>query len=104
MVRTILVPVCITLSFALIECRTPQVGCVEGGCRDGVGAYRFPTGDVYRGGFRNGQPHGTGRYEYTDGTTYEGQFFEGVREGRGMFRYANGDVYVGEWKNDKAHG
>ena len=40
------------------------------------GAYRqskkFPNGDIYSGGWRNGVPEGEGRYCWADGSTYEG--------------------------------
>ena len=40
------------------------------------GAYRqskkFPNGDTYSGGWRNGVPEGEGRYCWADGSTYEG--------------------------------
>lgn len=40
------------------------------------GVYRqskkFPNGDTYSGGWRNGLPDGEGRYCWADGSTYEG--------------------------------
>ena len=40
------------------------------------GSYRqskkFPNGDTYSGGWRNGVPEGEGRYCWADGSTYEG--------------------------------
>ena len=36
------------------------------------GAKRFPNGDTYTGGWRNGVPEGEGRYCWADGSVYEG--------------------------------
>lgn len=33
---------------------------------------KFPNGDTYSGGWRNGVPEGEGRYCWADGSTYEG--------------------------------
>ena len=33
---------------------------------------KFPNGDTYTGGWRNGLPEGEGRYCWADGSTYEG--------------------------------
>lgn len=33
---------------------------------------KFPNGDTYIGGWRNGLPEGEGRYCWADGSTYDG--------------------------------
>lgn len=33
---------------------------------------KFPNGDTYSGGWRNGLPEGEGRYCWADGSTYDG--------------------------------
>lgn len=50
----------------------------------GVGVYRWPHGDVYRGSWQNDRRSGRGRYEWTElGLTFEGNFHDDRRTGRG---------------------
>ena len=50
----------------------------------GVGVYRWPHGDVYRGSWQNDRRSGRGRYEWTElGLIFDGMFEDDKRTGRG---------------------
>ncbi|KAG8347638.1 putative MORN repeat [Trypanosoma vivax] len=75
------------------------------GKRQGLGVTSLPNGDVvhclwHRGVAKDGYV----LYKYRDGNVYEGGWANGQRCGHGTLRYADGSVFVGEWLNDKPHG
>jgi len=55
-----------------------KLGCFDGDCQNGVGSYRFQSGDVFKG-----------------------QFMDGVKQGNGVLKFATGDSYVGTFIDDK---
>ncbi|CAL8463328.1 g2862 [Coccomyxa elongata] len=65
---------------------------------------KFPNGDTYTGGWRNGLPEGEGRYCWADGSTYEGGWKNGSKHGLGTYTWPNGACYKGEWQNGCMHG
>merc|ERR1719498_776522 len=79
----------------------------------GTGEAKYPNGDVYKGGFKDGKRHGLGRMTYARGGYYHG-FYEQDKRGavsedsgmnrEGTMKYPNNDVYSGLWLNDKKHG
>ena len=46
---------------------------------DGEGTYKWATGRVYTGSWKNGNMHGNGIYEWPDGRIYQGEFLEDMR-------------------------
>jgi hypothetical protein len=75
------------------------------GVQQGQGIFRFPSGNVYRGGVVDGYKIGHGRLTYADGTYFEGEFIKDSPEGDGTCHkgshtgpctYKNG-AFV-EWK------
>ncbi|MDX1961280.1 MAG: protein kinase [Leptospiraceae bacterium] len=78
--------------------------CVEGNCKDGIGAFRYENNDFYEGSFAAGRPHGKGTYYYSNNDKYEGDFVEGRLEGTGTYYSHNKDWYIGEFKNGKQNG
>ena len=80
-------------------------GEVAAGKPHGVGSMRWPNGDVYEGGFRDGDVEGLGRYAYAEaGTSFEGFFLEGKPEGRGRLTAKDGGVFDGYWHKGKRCG
>ncbi|KAK9917488.1 hypothetical protein WJX75_004962 [Coccomyxa subellipsoidea] len=65
---------------------------------------KFPNGDTYIGGWRNGLPEGEGRYCWADGSTYDGGWKNGSKHGLGTYTWPNGASYKGEWQNGCMHG
>lgn len=45
--------------------------------RNGIGAMKYPNGDVYIGYWKDGKKHGNGKIVYHDGAEYEGSFLKG---------------------------
>eukprot|EP00744_Colponema_vietnamica_P006950 GILI01010035.1.p1 GENE.GILI01010035.1~~GILI01010035.1.p1 ORF type:complete len:1026 (-),score=267.21 GILI01010035.1:155-3232(-) len=67
--------------------------------------YKYPSGSVYVGGFKDGKLHGFGRYKYhPSGDIYEGEWLSDMKHGHGIYTYDGGDRYTGEWRAGKKHG
>lgn len=56
---------------------------------------RTSSDGVYRGGFKNGQPHGKGKKIFSNGNVFQGNFEEGQPHGRGTFTYSTGGQISG---------
>jgi hypothetical protein len=90
---------------ALVACAPLTQGrCAHGNCTDGKGIYRWPGDRVYRGKFKDGQPHGQGRLENADGSWYEGGFEKGMFSGEGKLMSADGTLYEGMFKAHRKQG
>ena len=66
--------------------------------------YRFASGDVYEGEWKNGQPDGYGVMAYADGSVYEGEWAAYEKSGKGKMTLADGGCYEGEWENGHPNG
>ena len=59
----------------------PLIGlgqCVSGDCENGHGTYTWPSGDIYKGEWKDGLEDGIGKKTYSDGRVEEGRFMIGV--------------------------
>lgn len=74
------------------------------GSRTGQGAYKFPSGDCYYGGFKNANKHGIGLSSTLKNEFYLGNFVDNQRTGLGVYVFANGDFVYGKFENGKVHG
>ena len=72
--------------------------------KHGYGKNTWANGDVYEGNFENGNQHGYGKVTWSSGTVYEGNWEKGTRHGYGKYTWANGDVYEGNFENGTQHG
>ena len=105
-----------------------EVGCIKGNCEDGVGTFRWPDGNIYKGqwvkgvstgkgtmtfankggryagGWKGGFFHGKGQRSYADGSYYRGEFTFGLMNGNGTRKYSDGMIYRGDWLNNRWHG
>ncbi|CAL8292457.1 unnamed protein product [Arctogadus glacialis] len=66
-------------------------GSFKMGLEDGYGEFVSPTKtagvqEQYLGHWKEGRMHGAGTYRYSSGEVYEGSFRDGVRHGHGMLR------------------
>lgn len=79
----------------------------RGGLKDGLphgkGKMTLASGDVYEGGVKRGVRHGHGKQTTRDGAVYEGQWSMHVRHGHGKCSFDN-HLYVGQWRKDMKHG
>ena len=64
-----------------------------------LGTYKWDTGDMYVGEYKNGNRHGKGTYTFPNGDKYVGDHNYDKRNGQGTFTWANGDKYVGQHIN-----
>lgn len=71
-----------------------------GDCQDGQGTAKFPSGNVYAGGFKNGLFHGQGRMRFASGNVLDGTFSAHIPQ-QGTFTYAaDGTVFTGTFNKD----
>lgn len=72
----------------------------------GLGELYFPDGSYYEGTFAHGFAHGDGRYIFSKGNYYEGQVRHNAAEGKGTLVNEQGEgySYTGEWSNDVPNG
>lgn len=88
----------------------------------------MPSGDVFKGGFKNDLRHGSGICRFTNGCIYKGEWRDGKPQGQGIFfsppgefvegrfegwrisdgqvkiLFSNGEFYMGNFKDDARHG
>jgi len=75
--------------------------CLSGDCKNGKGSYRYPSGAVYTGDFKNGEIHGIGYCVYSDNSKYSGEWKNRYPDGKGTKTYADGTKRTGFWKTGK---
>jgi hypothetical protein len=72
--------------------------------KHGTGVLNFPE-EYYEGNWNRGVKHGNGYYKNKiTGEIYLGGFKEGNKSGNGRLVCADGSVYSGELLNDLPHG
>lgn len=76
----------------------------KNGKMDGQGLYKFADGDIYEGEYKNGLFEGYGEYKFSSGALYKGEHVADRKHGMGVYRYANGTIYEGEWVNGEKNG
>lgn len=59
---------------------------------------------VYKGYWKDDQPHGEGIYYFRNGDSYHGMHDDGDYHGEGKFMCHDGSIYHGEWKRGKRCG
>lgn len=82
-------------------------GCISGDCDFGQGTWRWPSGALYIGEFKNGQRSGYGYYRFKNKDEYIGDWDNNRRHGYGVYIYASKGLfrkYAGEWKNNMRSG
>ncbi|OGV64870.1 MAG: hypothetical protein A2498_14205 [Lentisphaerae bacterium RIFOXYC12_FULL_60_16] len=79
-------------------------GTFKNGLFHGWGVYTHANGDRYEGAFENDMKCGVGTMVYATGDRYSGDFKADMREGRGTLTMANGDRYLGEFRHDMPNG
>ena len=62
-------------------------GCVTGNCRNGYGEMVFPSGNRFKGNFKDGQFSGPGEMQFAGGNLLKADFAAGVPQS-GSFYYA----------------
>ena len=55
--------------------------------RHGKGLFKYSTGDVYFGGWKEDIFHGQGVYIFKGGQIYDGTLKNGMKDGKGVYYY-----------------
>ena len=87
-----------------VEKKEMETKCIEGDCQNGQGTKTWADGDIYQGGYKNGEMDGQGTFTYANGDIYQGGFKNGKMDGQGTYTDANGNKYQGGFKNGKMDG
>ena len=83
------------------------------GSATGFGEYDDGNGNVYKGGFKDGDRHGQGERRYADGSVYKGAFKDDCFHEQGTMTWGKddgdygtkaGDSYTGAWYEQEMHG
>lgn len=88
----------------LTQSNQTKLGCIKGDCENGEGTYRWSSGTVYEGQWKDGKKNGQGTAKYLDGGVYEGQYKDDKRNGQGTYTNINGVKSSGIWVDGKLDG
>ena len=90
----------------LLLCHHTQAyeGRFRAGMAEGMGRYRWPSGDWYYGMFHAGCMYGDGVYHWACGDEYVGQFVADQACGVGSYTWRSGHQYCGDYYEDRMHG
>ena len=78
----------------------PQdVNCISGDCINGVGTYRFPSGNKYTGNFKDYKREGQGTFYFQNGDRFTGTWANNT-EKEGTYSYATGPQYIGTYDGE----
>jgi hypothetical protein len=78
--------------------------------KSGQGIFKWASGNVYEGEFKDDERHGKGKMTWTDGSNYEGDWFRGIQHGYGKITFADNskkegyfdnNVYIGRVKDEE---
>lgn len=79
---------------------TQKTGLLSGVMDTGIGLYRWNTGDLYFGEWKNGNRSGFGVYLWESGHYFRGHFDSNTLDGEGVYLFPNGAKRIGEWQNN----
>lgn len=77
--------------------------------KEGTGVFRWASGNIYDGEFKDDERHGKGIMTWTDGSQYNGDWFRGIQHGYGTITFPDGsqkegyfdnNIYIGKMKED----
>ena len=82
-----------SIAMALPKCGEKLHNC--------TGTYIWPSGNQYKGDWKNNRQHGFGVALYPRGDKYVGYWKNGKMDGEGIFTLKDGSVLEGVWKENK---
>jgi hypothetical protein len=66
--------------------------------------HTYPSGEKYKGEFKDGKRHGKGKLVMSDSEYYEGEFKDDKMNGKGKLVMSDSEYYEGEFKDDEMTG
>ena len=81
--------------------------CINGNCINGQGTWKWESGSIYTGEFKNSTRNGYGQYRFKNGAIHIGEWQNNERHGYGVYYYnarSKYKVYAGEWKESERSG
>jgi hypothetical protein len=88
----------------VISEQSNKTGCIKGNCENGIGTYKWPSGNVYEGQWKDGVQNGAGASKWSSGNVYKGQYKDGYINGVGTYKWSDGTIYTGQWKDSEMNG
>lgn len=58
--------------------------------KQGYGEFRWKSGNIYKGNYKNDLRNGYGEMSWTDGSVYKGNWVNGIQHGFGCMRFLDG--------------
>ena len=74
--------------------------CLSGDCKDGIGTYKWSTGEKYTGEFKYGRKSGKGTMFFVNGDKYIGEFEYDKFDGMGIYYSKDGDKFEGRFEDN----
>jgi hypothetical protein len=68
--------------------------------KEGYGIFKWASGNVYRGVYKNDERDGIGEMRWTDGSVYLGQWNRGIQHGYGKMIFPDGTIKEGYFDNN----
>ena len=71
----------------------------QGDCKNGIGTYKFDSGNVYAGSWKNAKRDGQGTGTFANGDKYIGAWRDNLQNGQGVWTRKDGWQFTGEFRN-----
>ena len=68
--------------------------------KQGYGEFKWSSGNVYRGAYKNDLRNGYGEMFWTDGSIYKGNWVNGIQHGLGKMLFIDGTVNEGIFEHN----
>lgn len=100
-----LIPIIFFLSFPCVIAQSALPQCPQGGPRHNCqGEHVFPSGNIYRGEWKDGKFDGPGEMTFPSGNKLTGYFSDSGRKVVGALNWPSGARHVGEFLMGRPHG
>lgn len=100
-----LIPIIFFLSFPCVIAQSALPQCPQSGLRHNCqGEHVFPSGNIYRGEWKDGKFDGPGEMTFPSGNRLTGYFSDSGRKVVGTLNWPSGAKHVGEFLMGRPHG
>ena len=68
--------------------------------KEGCGEFRWKSGNIYKGNYKNDLRNGYGEMYWTDGSVYKGNWVNGIQHGLGKMSFLDGTSNEGNFAHN----